>query len=1076
MADTAVMNDLVSQLADAAIQRVNERRVAPAATYRVQFHAGWTFRDAAAIVPYLKMLGISHVYASPYVRAKTGSVHGYDVCDYNQFNPELGGEEGYREFLQSLERSGISQILDFVPNHMAASHENPWWRDVLQNGPNSPYAGFFDIDWHPVQDELQNKVLFPILGAQYGEVLENGDLKIEHEDGGFHFRYFNNVLPFGPNTLLPLLTHRLRELETALGTDSEDFNEYQSILTAIEHLPAATATSSKAIHETQREKEVIKRRLRELETRAPAIAGFLAGNIAEFNGQPGQPHSFDPLDQLLQLQSYRLCHWRAASDEVNYRRFFDINELAALCMEKPEVFHAAHDLVGRLLARGEVTGLRIDHVDGLYSPEEYLWRLQWTYLAHLMQLEFEHQTPEPTDAAVLEERSALWLTSGPEALRQACRRLGIREPGENDMLAVFGKEVSQRLNEEAIYVDESDTQSKPAEVRPLRGRLPLFVAVEKILGPDEPLPETWPVAGTTGYDFTNQLNGVFIHPAGMAALTKQYMRFTHDRRSFAEIAWECKRLIVRFSMASELQMLAHRLNRISEQHRRTRDFTLNALRHALREVLSCFPVYRTYPQPGGVSDRDRRFVNRAVERAKRQSPTEDPAAFDFIRDVLLLRHPAGLSEEAIREREDFACRFQQVTSPVMAKGVEDTAFYVYFPLVSANEVGADPAHAVTRVESFHQQNLERQSQQLHSLLATSTHDTKRSEDVRARINVLSEVPRLWRDTASRFSRLTRRWRKDLDGSPAPSRSDEYLFYQSLVGIWPSEPPNDSARQALIERLQNYMDKATHEAKQRTSWINPHVEYDQAVRQFVADCLTPSKANRFLPEFTAFHRKIVDAGQYAALSQVVLKMMSPGSPDIYQGQEIWDYSLVDPDNRRPVNFARRTQLLEQMQAELAQGRERQAVLAEELGRASGDDRLKLFVTWRLLSVRQACRSLFETGTYVPLSVTGHAAEHVVAFAWRGDATEAEGTQETLLVVAPRWLARLGEGAKGDASQETAPIGERAWGDTSIVIPTPAPTQLFNSLTGEVLEVTSPVVRVADLLSRFPVAVMTSRSKA
>jgi (1->4)-alpha-D-glucan 1-alpha-D-glucosylmutase len=1092
-------DELVRRVLERVCDRVRAQAADPRATYRLQFHSEYTFRDAARSTGYFRDLGVSHLYASPYFRARSGSRHGYDVCVYEHLNPELGGVEAYRELIGAIGEAGLHHVLDVVPNHMAAAHENPWWWDVLENGPNSPYSGFFDIDWKPVNDELENRVLLPILGAQYGEALESGQLKIEHDEGGFVVRYFSHLLPAGPKTTLPLLTHRIDQLKTTLGAESEALAEYQSILTALEHLPPPTATSIKAVHERQREKEVIKRRLRELEARAPAIAEFVAANVAIFNGTPGEPETFDRLDKLLQAQTYRLCHWRAASDDINYRRFFDVNDLAAICVEKPEVFHAVHAQIGRLLAEGAIAGIRIDHVDGLFAPEEYLWRLQWLYLAHVARSEFDQLAPSPADSLMLEYTSpegeavepngdARFLDAaaeatdglpaeaasgvgepqarrslGPLVLERVCERLGLPRPKPTDLQAVFGLRKPPRA--ESTGGERSGGESA-SHGSCMVGQAPLYVVVEKILGPDEPLPESWPVAGTTGYEYANQLNGLFVRPDGLADMVKQYSRFTGETRPFADIVHDCKRLIVRFSMAGELQVLAHRLNRISEQHRRSRDFTLNALRYALRELLASFPVYRTYPGPDGVSERDRRFVQRAVALAKRRARATDPATFDFIRDVLLLRHPPGLSDAAVREREEFVGRFQQVTSPVMAKGVEDTAFYVYFPLASANEVGGDPTRAANSVAAFHQQNQERAKRQRRGLLATTTHDTKRTEDVRARIDVLTEIPSAWRNALNRFSRLTRRFRVDVEGAPAPSPEDEYLFYQSVVGIWPLERPDDAGLAALVERLQAYMEKATHEAKQRTSWINPHAEYDQAVRKFVADCLTPSRENRFVPALEAFLPQVVDAGLVNALAQTTLKLTSPGVPDIYQGQELWDFSLVDPDNRRPVDYELRARLLGELRQAWNDSPDKRSALARQLALRPRDPRLKLFVTWRLLAVRNAARRLFTEGAYTPLEVRGPAADHVAAFAW----SDVEG-RPRLIVAVPRATLRLCETAGlSDVSQLIERPAD-AWRGTELVLPRGGRfVNVFSQVESTTGETDASTVDLSESFRHLPVAVL------
>jgi (1->4)-alpha-D-glucan 1-alpha-D-glucosylmutase len=554
----------------------------------------------------------------------------------------------------------------------------------------------------------------------------------------------------------------------------------------------------------------------------------------------------------------------------------------------------------------------------------------------------------------------------------------------------------------------------------------------------------------------------------LAEIERQYRRFTGEQRNFADVVHDCKRLILRFSMSSELQMLAHRINRISEQHRKSRDFTLNALRYALREVLAAFSVYRTYLGPHGVSERDQRFVNRAVAIAKRRNRAMDPTTYDFIRDVLLLRHPPGLSAEAVRQREEFAGRFQQVTSPTMAKGVEDTAFYVFFPLLSANEVGSSPAAPVVKTSAFHQQNLHRSRRQRRGLLATTTHDTKRSEDVRARINVLTEIPEGWRRAVTSWSRLTRRWRTEVDGALAPSREDEYLFYQSLVGVWPAGEVDDAAHAALVTRMQTYMEKATHEAKQRTSWINPHAEYDHAVRHFVAQCLDRARENRFLAAFQPFHRSIAVAGTYTALSQTILKLTSPGVPDIYQGQELWDSSLVDPDNRRPVDYVRGAALLEQVTAVWNTQTEPRHEFAAALARSPDDERLKMFITWRLLSLRRDRNRLFAEGRYLPLEAQGSRAEHLVTFAWNDGADAAERTQ--LIVVVPRWWAKLSETAGLNELTEIMNQAEQAWDDTELLLPASATGRYVDVFSDQAHTLGDAPLRMCDALRCFPAAVL------
>ncbi len=1051
------------------IEQIRQRQARPTATYRLQLHAGFTLHDAAAIVPYLQELGISHVYCSPYLRAKTGSTHGYDLCDHNQFNPELGGEAAYRELVARLQEHGMGHILDMVPNHMAASTQNPWWYDVLENGPNSPYAHFFDIDWQPVKPELADKILLPILGKQYGEVLEERQLQLEFREGAFLLRYFDNELPLSPKSIVPLLENHLTDLRSELGAEHPELVELESIITALVHLPPQTARDLASVRERQREKEVVKRRLRDLTAFSEPIRRHIDRNIALYNGQEKDQASIDAMDRLLDEQAYRLSHWRAAFDEINYRRFFDINELAAISMEAPDVFWRSHGLVRSLLAEGSLSGLRIDHIDGLFDPERYLLRLQWAYLADLGQLAFKRLSDEAAASAQAGEAGSEttpaangaanstnveWHQIAPEVLKLLCDQFGLPPPGPEDLRAVLGPET---------VADIPQTEAmEPRAALVMPAAQPLYVLTEKILGPDEPLPETWPIAGTTGYDFLTTLNGLFVQPVGWEEIVRSYKRFTDSDAAYEEVVLESKRLILRVAMASELLMLAHRLNRISEQHRRSRDLTLNMLRLAAREVLVLFPVYRVYPRKEGVSDRDRRFVDLAVAKARRLNPAFDAAVWAFLRDVLLLAHPPGLTPEAIAERELLAGRFQQVTSPVMAKGVEDTAFYVWVPLGSVNEVGGDPRRPTTPAKQFHDHNLERLARYRQAMLATTTHDTKRTEDVRARLNVLSEIPREWRNAVQRFSRLNRRWRREVDGEAAPTPKDEYLYYQSLLGIWPLEPPNSAQREELIRRLQAYMEKATHEAKQRTSWINPNPPYEEAVRDFVRQTLRDSPQNRFLAELQAFHERILDAGQYNALAQLVLKLLSPGVPDIYQGEELWDYSLVDPDNRRPVDFEIRRKALADVVAESFQ-------VSSLASPPLRDPRLKLLVTQRLLQLRRRLAHLWSAGDYVPLETAGLLAEHAVAFGWRN----AESHQLELVAAVPRFVQKLIEaertsGARAAASLSALPPS--AWEGTFVVLPAGTNLPVRNVFTGQCTTLAEPALPMGDLLGEFPVGVL------
>lgn len=975
----------------------------PGATYRVQFHAGFSFQDARSIVPYLAQLGITTLYASPIFQANPGSLHGYDVINYNALNPELGTADDFAGLARELQRHGIGLVLDIVPHHMGiARGANPWWQDVLENGRSSSYSEWFDIDWEPVHAVLRGKVLLPVLGDHYGAVLEAGQLEVRYVDGAFAVWYYEVPFPIAPPTYPLILRHALPNLETRLAANDPDLQEFLSVITALERLPGQDETAPDHVAERQREQVVQKRRLAELTGRSSIIQEALNQALDEINGKPGQPRSFDRLDALLDAQSYRLAYWRVAADEINYRRFFAINELAAIRQEVPAVFEATHALLLRLIREGQVTGVRIDHPDGLWDPAGYLRRLQ---------------------AAVAEVRGQIHATS-----EQAARR---------------------------------DEHSRPAEQ-------PFFIVVEKIIQPEESLPATWPVAGTVGYEFARVVTGLFVDAAQRRAFDEIYGRFLGERLSFTTLVADSKRLIMRVALASEVNVLANALNRISEQDRHTRDYTLNALRFALREVIAAFPVYRTYlacrgeeddegQAPSGPSPvipaADRQVIERAVLLAKRRNPASDPSVFDFIRDVLL-RDVPGLTDDQRAERCAFSMKFQQLTGPVMAKGLEDTALYIYNRLVALNEVGGDPDMFGSRPEEFHRQCLERQRRWPHALLASSTHDTKRSEDVRLRIAVLSELPREWRAALTRWRRLNRKHARRVNGTIAPSANDEYLLYQTLLGTWPFgvDMPGDD----YVERIAQFMIKAAREAQVQTSWINPNEEYEEALRSFVQAVLRPATGRAFLAAMAPLRRRVAHVGSMNSLSALLLKCTAPGVPDFYQGTELWDFSLVDPDNRRPVDFALRARLLRQLRR-----RRPSVALAQELLEAREDGRIKLYVTLQALACRRELPQLFADGSYEPLDVQGQHATRVVAFARRlNDAA--------VIVAVPRLIA----GMMPDSN--AMPLGPEVWGDTHIILPADLPEMVFrNRLTGERIERGTYAPRVlacADLFSVFPVAML------
>jgi len=947
--------------------------VVPAATYRLQFNKSFTFDDATAIVDYLDRLGISHCYASSYFKAVPGSTHGYDVADPTQLNPEIGDRERYDRWVAALRAHRMGHIIDLVPNHMGIAQScNPWWQDVLENGPSSQFASFFDIDWHPLKQELTDKVLLPILGGSYGAVLERQEITLQYVNGAFTAHYFNTVLPIAPGTYERILALDAGTLLAEIGEGSDEGQEFLSILTAIRHLPARDAQTADARAERHREKEVIKRRLARLTGASPAVLAHIRRAVMTLNGTRSAARSFDRLDELLSVQPYRLAYWRVAAEEINYRRFFDINELAALRMEDPEVFERTHAFAFELLREGAIDGLRIDHVDGLYDPGDYLERLQ----------------------------------------------------------------------------------ARAREVRPdlFTGDRRLYLVVEKILGLDEWLP-AWPVEGTTGYEFLVRVNGLFVDAGHERAVSEAFERFTRLRAPFREFAYRSKQLVLRMSMASELQVLAHGLNRFSERNRHYRDFTLNLLVYAMREIIAAFPVYRTYVngREPEVTAHDRRYIEHAVSEAKRRNARHPGVVFDFIRG-LLLKKADYIPEEDRGEHLKFVGKFQQVTSPVTAKGIEDTALYIYNRLVSLNEVGGEPDKFGLTADALHGWLAERAKRWPHSLSASSTHDTKRSEDVRARINILSELPADWRQATGRWARMNRKARVTIDDESYPSRNEEYLLYQTLVGTWPARPMTPDGEREYQERIGHYMLKTMREAKVFTSWLNPSEPHEQAMGRFVEMVLSPSNI-AFRRDFVAFASRIARHGVYNSLAQLAIKIGAPGVPDFYQGTELWDFSLVDPDNRRPVDYTRRRELLDALPAPDSP----EPSLVSELLAHPEDDRLKLFASATMLRARRAAHDVFRCGSYEPLAVEGSAREHVFAFA------RVLGQRQAIVAV-PRLVATLRP--DGDA-----PIGD-TWRDTRIAVPDTAPRCYRQAFTGACANVIEDGgrrwIRAADAFAHFPIA--------
>ena len=897
----------------------------PVATYRLQLGQRFTFADAAALIPWLNELGISHLYCSPYLRARQGSPHGYDVTDHNAFQPEIGDAAGFERLVAALQNRGMGHIMDLVSNHMGVgADDNAWWLDILEHGPASPRARYFDIDWQPVLRRLRGKVLLPILDDHYGSVLERGDLRLVFDAvrGRLHLGFHHHHLPLDPATY-PLVLNEAAELVDSAANRAV----LERISLTLAALPARETNDATARERRVHQAGASQQELVALCAAAPAVAVAIRSVAEACNGEAFVARSFDRLHELVEAQAYRLAHWRVAADEINYRRFFDINDLACLRLEEPQVFDAVHGLVRRLAASGEVQGLRIDHVDGVFDPAEY--------------------------------------------------------------------------------------------VRRLRAFFPGYLVVEKILASHENLRADWPVEGTTGYEFAEQLDALLLDPAGEQGLTRLYRRFVGTEEAFGEVLLRSKRLVIRSHLSSDLTTLANLADAIAQSDRHTRDFTLNGLRDALAEIAASLPVYRTYVASHGASAEDRQSIDMAVTQARSRAPGEDAPVYGFLRGLLLNEGPGRRRDPTLQRRVgDFVQRFQQYTVPVMAKGLEDTAGYRYNRLVCRNEVGGDPARSGLSLSGFHKLNGDRARFRPHGLLAASTHDSKRSEDVRARLAVLTEWPATWQRRVFRWSRLTRRFRREVDGQRVPSRNDEYLFYQNLLGTWVTEAEEPPGREAFIERMVTCMRKAVREAKVHTSWSHPDPDYEAGLEHFVRRTLGLRRHNAFLSDFRTFQRQVARLGACNSLAQTVVRLTAPGVPDLYQGNELWRFDLMDPDNRRAVDFDRRRELLRELQ-ELVSAPDAAAGI-ESLARDLTDDRVKLLVIWRALGLRRLRQALYRDGAYRPLTVTGPAREHVCAFA----RTLGESWTVTAMM---RWPARL-LGAAGTLSGAGP-----SWADTRVELP-------------------------------------------
>jgi (1->4)-alpha-D-glucan 1-alpha-D-glucosylmutase len=875
----------------------------PSSSYRLQLHGAFNFDDAARVAGYLKRLGISHVYCSPYLQAAAGSMHGYDVVDPQAVNAELGGEEGHSRFSSALEALNLGQLLDIVPNHMAASQENKYWWDVLENGPSSRFAAWFDIDWNSAEVKLQNKVLIPVLGDQYGRVLSAGEIKINYDGRSFQLRYFDNRFPLAPRSLAIPLSVAARYVNAPI---------LGFIADSLARLPAPDSTEEEVLTARHRDKTILYELLERVASEQAGVAAAITRAVDELNA------NIDALDSLLNLQSYRLAYWRTADQELGYRRFFDVNSLIGVRVERPRVFVATHVRIMEWLKNGILDGVRVDHPDGLRDPELYFERLR---------------------------------AGSPRA----------------------------------------------------------WIVAEKILEQEETLRAAWPIDGTTGYDFLNACNTLLVYGQGLNELTEVYANFIGVPVQFDAMVHAKKLNVQHEALGSDVNRLAQLFVEICENNRDRRDYTRAEIRRAIREVAASFSVYRTYVAPGRdeVTEEDIKQISHAVAFAKTQRSDLSPDLCDFICDVLTLRARGNLETE-------FLLRFQQFTSAVMAKGLEDTAFYCYNRMIGLNEVGGAPKCNGTTLDQFHAHCARIEADHPQTMNTLSTHDTKRSEDVRARLAVLTEIPGHWRSALNRWSRRNQRFKT----GKLPDRNTEYFLYQTLIGAWPIS----------VDRLTAYMEKAVREAKEQTSWTQQNKEFEDALKLFIERILA---AEDFVSELDAFVQKVLPPGRVNSLTQTLLKCTAPGVPDTYHGSEIWDLRLVDPDNRGPVDY----ELREAMLAELEAGRS-----VDEIMERMDSGMPKLWILYKALHLRREKPEWFgREAAYIPLVVEGTNQAHLIAFS-RGD---------SVAILAPRWNIKLGGG----------------FGSTTVELPQGSWSNVF---TGE--KVNGGSTRAQQLFGKFPVALL------
>lgn len=926
----------------------------PTATYRIQFNSAFGFDAAKAITNYLTELGISDLYASPIFKARAGSTHGYDIVDPTQLNPEIGSDESFENLIQDLKQKNMGWLQDIVPNHMAYDSQNKYLMDILENGSDSIYVDYFDISWNSPFGSNQEPILVPLLGNFYGDCLENGEIQLKYDESGLSVNYYSLKLPIKLESYASFLNRNLGKLVTTLGRKHPTFVRLLGLLYSVKNIPSE-ATARQRRDQT----EFVKGLLWELYTDNSEIQAFIDENLELFNGEKGKPESFNLLDNLLSEQFYRLSYWKVGAEEINYRRFFTVNELISVKVEELKVFNNTHCLISQLVEEGKFTGLRIDHIDGLYDPTQYI----------------------------------------------------------------------ERLKEKT-----GDT----------------YIVVEKILQHGEELPDNWSIQGTSGYDYLNYINGIFCQTENQDKFTQIYADVTGNKTPYEEIVAEKKHLIIDRNFAGDIENLTILLKKIAGMYRHGNDFTINGLKQALAEVLTRFPVYRTYVTQDSLSDMDRYYIQEVTEAAKANTPLLSHE-LNFIQKLMLLEYEDSVTQAEKDQWLYFVMRVQQYTGPLMAKGVEDTALYVYNRFIALNEVGGEPGRFGIDLSDFHEFNQKRQKRWSNATSATSTHDTKRGEDTRARLNVLSEIPDEWQQHVRSWMEINYSYKKNVKRVTMPAKNDEYLFYQTLIGAFPFV---EEEYGSFVQRVKDYVLKAIREAKVYTAWLRQNTIYENAFTDFVSAVLETPEKSTFLEEFLPFQKKVAYYGIFNSLSQTLLKITSPGVPDLYQGTELWDFSLVDPDNRRPVDFEIRQSYLQEIKK---QAKTDILKLIGDLLNHKEDARIKLFVILQALKARTEYLEVFQKGSYLPLEAGGKFKEHIVAFARsHGDTT--------IITIAPRFftkLIQLGE----------YPLGKQIWDDTYLYLPKDASLSWKDAITEQPVQANGKLL-IGEVLKHFPVALLTT----